>query len=146
MRGIIQSRYHRRAAEHHLLRSECSNPNTHLLEGSKLRAERRRRVGAALAGAVEVLEGDGGSLDTRSLVRVRVASREGDRDRGAARKWSASHAEAPHRAHALVDRLAGIDVSGQRRDVGGLVGRAVAGDLDGLAIRTVHRTIAITGT
>lgn len=58
-----------------------------LLNGGKLGIEGGGSGGAADTGAIEVLEGDDGSLNTSSLFGVGVAGGEADLDRRATRKW-----------------------------------------------------------
>lgn len=114
-----------------------------LLGGRELCREGRRGGGAALAGTVQVLNGDNGGLNARSLVGVSVAGGEGDSNSGARSSGMSTLVAAQYGQDILVDSLAGLDVSSELLDVHILRGRARARDKDGLAIRAVDRAVAV---
>ena len=84
----------------------------------------RRR--AALALTVEVLQSDESSIDACDLALRRVVRRERDCD------------------GRVVDGVARENIRGECVDIGGMVGWALARNLDGRAIRAIHSAVAVT--
>ena len=98
------------------------------LERLLLREQGGGRSRAALALTVEVLQSDESSIDACDLALGRVVRRERDCD------------------GRVVDGVARENIRGECVDIGGLVGWALARDLDGLPVRTVDSTVAVTSS
>jgi hypothetical protein len=106
----------------------AKKPMRDLLESSLLSREGRGRSGASYSRAVQVLEGNERSVDTRKLGCLGVVGGEGEGDAG------------------VVNNLSCCDVEGDIVDEVSLGRRASARDSDRLSVGTVDSSIAVTSS